>query len=180
MWPVLSFSLAVLIHWSGQSYCEATNATTTTMLRLLLLYQFWLVEICICNKPIPPEMRPMTYKLHSPRKLIVPFFSILPALHMQDRFTLVTSWFFLSSFFPFGVAMKRIQFTQLHCHISFLSSGSPPIFYPAGNGCWIHVNISCSACIYTACHLSLWTMKAAVCRFCLSILLHHHIFVTSL
>ena len=46
--PVLSFSLATSIHWFTQSYCEATNATT--MLRLLLLYQFWLAEICICHK----------------------------------------------------------------------------------------------------------------------------------
>ena len=46
--PVMSFSLAMLIHWFAQSYCEAT-----TTLRLLLLYQFWLAEICICHKPCP-------------------------------------------------------------------------------------------------------------------------------
>ena len=56
--PVLSFSLATSIHWFAQSYCEATNAMTT-MLILLLLYQFWRTEICICHKSHPSrdEMR---------------------------------------------------------------------------------------------------------------------------
>ena len=32
-------------------------------------------------------------------------------------------------------------------HFSHLLS-SPPVFYPAVDSCWIHVNVSCSACIY--------------------------------
>ena len=77
------------------------------------------------------------------------------ARHIRARFELwggaisiVTSCFFLS----FGVFMKGIQFTQLCYYISFLSFVRLTIcfcfFYAAGDGCWIHVYVSCSACIY--------------------------------
>ena len=47
--------------------------------------------------------------------------------------------------------MKGIQSTQLRCHISFLLfvQLTTCLFYPAGNSCWIHVNVGCSACIYS-------------------------------
>ena len=123
MRPVLSFSLAALIHWFAQSYCEATN-TTTTMLRLLLLYQFWLAEICIC--PTRDEMRNL--QIAPPKMLMLLVFvytSGTPhARHVRACFELWGRPFcssFLSFFLPFGVAMKEIHSTQLCCHISFLS-----------------------------------------------------------
>ena len=121
--PVLSFSLAALIHWFTQSYCKATNAVTT-MLILLLLCQLWVAEICICHKPHPSRDEMRDLQITPPRMLMLPFFSILPALHLQDTFVLVLNFevgHFASHFFlPFGVAMKRIP---------------PPVFYPAGDGC---------------------------------------------
>ena len=104
MRPVLSFSLAASIHWFTQFYCEATN---TTMLRLLFLYQFWLAKICICHKPGPTRDETHDLQITPPRTLMLPFFSILPALHTQDTFSLVlnfevghfTRHFLLLSFF---------------------------------------------------------------------------------
>ena len=95
-----------------------SNKCRTTMLRLLLLYQSWLTEIYICRKPRPTR----DYKLHS-QWCSCFCFSILSVLYTQD--TLVLNFeighfarHFL--FHSFSVAMKGIQFTQLHCHISFL------------------------------------------------------------
>ena len=85
---VVSFSIVALIHWFAQSYCEATNATKT-MLRLFLLYQFWLAEICICHKPCPTRDETHDLQIALSRMLMLLFFSILPAFHMQDTFTLV-------------------------------------------------------------------------------------------
>ena len=54
--------------------------------------------------------------------------------------------------------MKGIQSTLLRFHISFLSfvQLTTCFFYPAEDGCWIHVNVGCSACIYSTYSLSLW------------------------
>ena len=111
LWPVLSFSLAASIHRFTPSNCEATNATTTTMLRLLLLYQFWLAEIYICHKfcPTRDEMRCMTYKLHSQGRSCFRFFSILLALHMQDTFALILNF----------------EVSHFACHFLLLSSFLP-------------------------------------------------------
>ena len=159
--PVLSFSLATSIHRFAQSYCEATNATTTTILRLLLLYQFWLAEISICHKPCPTrdEIRDLQSAL--PRTLMLLFFSILLALHIQDTFALILNFdighfarHFLFAFFlpSFLLVLLWKEFNPYSFVVTFHfshSSGSPPVFfYPAGDGCWIHVNVGCSACIY--------------------------------
>ena len=90
---VLSFSLAASIHLSTQSYCESTNSTTATMLRLLLLYQFWLAEICICHKPRPTRDETSDLQIALPNTLMLPFFfSILPAFHPQSTFALVLNF----------------------------------------------------------------------------------------
>ena len=132
--PVLSFSLAASIHWFTQSYCAATNARTTTMLRLLLLYQFWLAEICICHKPRPTRDKMCDPQIAPPRALMLPFFSILLALYTQDTFVLVLNFevghfachFLLLSFFllvlpwkefiphSFGVTFVLPAYTACH------------------------------------------------------------------
>ena len=83
----------------------------------------WLKFAYVTN-PIPPETKYVTYKLHSQRRSCFRF-SILLVLYTQDTFTPFPNFevghfahYFL--FLSFGVAMKEIQFTQLHCHISFL------------------------------------------------------------
>ena len=127
MQPILSFSLAVSIHWFAQSFCEARNATITTMLRLLLWYQFWLAEICICHKPRPTGDETRDLQIAPQGRSCFHFFytSGTPhTRHIYACFELLGRPFrssLLASFFlPFGVAMKGIHSTQLRCYISFL------------------------------------------------------------
>ena len=154
--PFLSLSLAVSIHWFAQSYCEATNATTT-MLRLLLLYQFWLAEIGICHKPRPTKDETHDLQIALPRILILPFFfytsGTLYARQIHACFKLWGRPFCLSllaSFFPLVLLWKEFNshsfIVTFHFSCSF---GWPPVFYPAGASCWIHINIGCSTCIYS-------------------------------
>ena len=85
------------------------------------------------------------------------FFSILPSLHMQDTFMLVLNFelghfachFLLLSFFLLMLLWKEFIPHSFVVTFHFSRSGSPPVFYPAGDGCWIHVKIGCSACIYS-------------------------------
>ena len=91
------------------------------------------------SNPVPPETRRVTYKLLSQWRSCFLFFFTSGTPHTRQ-------FMFLS----FGVAMKGIQFTQLRCHISFLSfTWLTTCFYPAVDGCWIHVNVGCSACLYS-------------------------------
>ena len=94
------------------------------------------------------------------------FFSILPELHMQVTFALVLSFevghfarhflFFSSFWFCYernsshAVSMSHfISLVRLAHHLFF--------YYPTGDGYWIHVNVGCSAGIYSTHSLSLWT-----------------------
>ena len=143
--PVLSFSLAASIHWFAQSYCEAANATiTTTMLRLLLLYQFWKAEICICHKSRPTRDETRGLQIAPPRTLKLAFFSILPAFHTQDTFALVLNFevgHFARHFLHLYFFIFVLQWKEFILHtlvVTFLCSrlsGSLPVFYPAGDGC---------------------------------------------
>ena len=142
MQPVLSFSLAVSIHRFTQSYCEATNATTTTMLRLLLLYQFWLAEICICHKPHPTRDEIHDLQISPPRTLMFPFFSIFPVLHMLNTFTLVLNFevgHFTHHLLLLSLFLLVLLWKEFIPHSFFVtfhfshSSSSPPVFYPAGD-----------------------------------------------
>ena len=128
------------------------------MLRLLLLYQFWLAEICICHKPHPTRDKTCDLQIALPKMLMLPFFSILLVLHTQDTFTLVLNFevgyfahhFLLLSFFLLMLLWK--EFNPHSFIVTFNFShlfGSPPVFYPTGDIYWIHVNVGCSACIYS-------------------------------
>ena len=135
------------------------------MLTLLLLYQFWLAEICISHKLRPTRDETLDLQIALPMTLmLLCFFSILQALHTQDTFTLVLNFevghvichFLLLSFFL--SAFLRKEFNPHSFVVTFhfsRSSSSPPIFYPTGDGCWIHVNVRCSASIYSKYLLSL-------------------------
>ena len=106
------------------------------------------------------------------------------ARHNCARFELWGRPFYsslLASFFlPFGVAMKGIQSTQLHCHISFLSFIQLITCFSSGRGrlldsrkhrlFWLHIH-------HTTCCLFEWrtpvgSSEAVVRRFCLLISLH--------
>ena len=103
--------------------------------------------------PIPPQTRRVTFKLHSQGR-----FSILPVLYTQDTFTLVLNFevdhfvrhFLLLSVFLLVLLWKEFNSQNFIVTFHFTRSfGSPPVFYPAGDGCWIHVNAGCSAFIYS-------------------------------
>ena len=125
---VLSFSLAVSIHWFAQSYCEAINVTTTTMVRLLLLYLFWLAEICICHWLCPTRDETCDLQIAPPRMLMLPFFFFFfyasgtpHTRHICVRFELWSRPFcssLLSSFLPsFWCCNERNSFhTALLSH----------------------------------------------------------------
>ena len=60
--------------------------------------------------------------------------------------------FFLYSFLPSFLLVLLWKEVIPHSFVVTFhfscSSSSAPVFYPAGDGCWIHVNVRCSACIY--------------------------------
>ena len=122
---------------------------------MLLLYRFWLTEICICHKPRPTRDETRGLKIAPSTTLIIPFFNSSGTLHARHIRAIFELWGrpFYSSLLVsfFDVAMKGIQFTQIRGHFSFLSFTRPTtcFFYPAVDGRWIHVNFSCSTCIYS-------------------------------
>ena len=116
---------------------------------------------------------------------MLPFFSVLPVLHMQDTFTLVSNFevghftchFLLSFFLSFGVAMKGILSTQLHCHISFLSFVWLTTCFLSSQGQLLDLrkcHLFCLHIQHTTCCLferrtPVGSLAAAVCGCCLSI-----------
>ena len=141
--PVLVF-LTCHINTLARSVLQWSN--NTTMLRLFLLYQFCLAEICICHKPCLTRDELCDQQIAPPRTLMLSFLfntsGIPHARHVHAHFELwgrpfcssLLASFFLHSFIHFDVAMKGIYSTQLHCHISFLSFiWLTPVFYPAGD-----------------------------------------------
>ena len=85
------------------------------------------------------------------------FFSILPALHTQDAFAFILNFevghfthHLLLSFFLLVLLWKEFNPHGIIVTFHFsCSSSSLLVFYPARDGCWIHVNIGCSAHIYS-------------------------------
>ena len=96
----------------------------------------------------------------TPKNARASVFCILPVLHTQDTCALVLNFevgpfarhFLLLSFFLsfFWCCYERNSIHTASMSFYFSrSSGSPSVFHPAGDGCWIHVNVGCSACIYS-------------------------------
>ena len=113
---------------------------------MLLFYRFWLTEICIFANPVSPKTRRVTYKLHSQRCQCFRL-SILPALYMQDIRAIFELWGrpFCSSLLISFFHISFVLFTRLTtCFFNYLKK-----FYPAVNGCWIHVKVVGSTCIYS-------------------------------
>ena len=109
------------------------------------------------------------------------------ARHVCTRFELWCRPFhssLLASFFlPFGVAMKGIHSTQLHCHISFLSFVQFTTCFFLSIWEWLldshkrqlfclHIQHA-THCLFEQ-QTPVNSSKAAVCRFYLSISLHSH------
>ena len=114
-----------------------------------------------CYKPCPTRDETHNLQIVLPRMLMLLVFSILPALHTQDTFVLILNFdvdhfahhFLLLSFFlpSFLLVLLWKEFNPhsfvVTFHFSHLFSSPPVFFYPVEDGCWIHVNISCSGCI---------------------------------
>ena len=124
---------------------------------ILLLYQSGWPKFAYVANPIPPETRCVTYKLHSQRRSCF-HFSILPVLYTQDTFTLFSNFevdYFARHLFFLSFILSLWLWKEFNSHgfvVTFHfphSLGSPPVFYPAVDDCWICVNVSCSACIYS-------------------------------
>ena len=157
MSPVLSLSLfpslscrintlvCTLLLWNNKCH--------TTMLRLLILYCFWLTEICICRNPRPTRGETCDLKIALPMTLMLPFFYISSTLytrHICASFKLWGRPFCLSllvSFFRCCNEKNSIHTTLLSHFISLVHSAHYLFFIQPGNGCWIHSG--CSACIYS-------------------------------
>ena len=133
------------------------------------------------TNPVTPETRCVTYKLRSQQRSHF-CFSILLVLYTQDTFEqfsnfevghFVRHFLFLFS----GVAMKGIQFTQLHCYISFLSFTRLTTCFLYCHGRLLNSHKCRLFCLHiqhtTHClferQIPVGSSEAAVCRFCLSI-----------
>ena len=66
------------------------------------------------------------------------------------HFTRHLFFFFLFVFFLLVLLWKEFNSHSFTVTFHFSRSyGSPPVFYPAVDSCWIHINVSCSTCIYS-------------------------------
>ena len=151
---------------------------------MLLLYRFWLIEICICCKPCPTRDETRDLQIALPTTFFYTSGN-LHARHIRAIFELCSSLCssLLArhfSFLSFGVAMKGIQFTQLRCHISFLSFTRLTICFLSSRGRLLNSRkrrlFRRDIQLATRCLFERWTPvgspEAAVCWFCLSISLH--------
>ena len=151
------------------------------MPRLLLLYQFWLTETYIYCKPRSTRDEMCDLQIALPRMLMLPFFYISSTPHVRHICTSFELWGrpFCSSL-SFGVTIKGIQFTQLCCHISFLSFLWLTTCFLSSRGWLLDSHKHWLFCLHiqpaTHClfeqRTSVGSSEAAVCGFCLSISLH--------
>ena len=148
LWFFLSLSIATSIYWFAQFYCQATTMPLPTM---LLLYRFWQTEICICCKTHPT--RDETCNLQIALLTTLPFFHTSNALHAWHIHAIFELWgrpFCSSLLVSFFAAKRNLIHTALLSHFIFLvRSVHHLFFYPAVDDCWIHINVSCSVCIYS-------------------------------
>ena len=125
-------------------------------------------------------MRRVMYKLHFQQRSCFRF-SILSVPYMQDTFVPISN-FEVGHFLSFGVVMKGIQFTQLQCHLSFLSFIRLTTCFLLSLGRLLDSRNRWLICLLiqhtTHCLFERQTpvgsLEAAVCGFCLSISLHKH------
>ena len=108
---------------------------------MLLLYQFWLTEICLCRKPRPIRDEMSDLQIALPMTLMLPFFYTsgnLNARHLHHNQTEMGHFAHHFLFLSFGVAMKGIQFIQLHCRILFLSFTRFTTCFLSSCGRWLN------------------------------------------
>ena len=195
--PILSLSFSLTCHRSGLSFFlshsylprQYTGLHNPTVKQQMPPQQCWdyffytgssWPKSAYVTNPIPPEMRSVTYKLHSQWCSCFRL-SVLPVPYMQHTFAPVSNFevghfarhfFFLS----FGDAMKGIQFTPLHFHISFLSFVRITTCFLSRYGwlldshnCWLfHLHIQHTTHIFKR-QSPVGSSDTADCGFCFSI-----------
>ena len=122
---------------------------------MLFLNRFWLTEIYICCKLCLTRDKTHDQQSALPTMLTLQFFCTSGTLHIRHIhtiFELLGRPFCLSllvSFFRCCYERNSIH-TALLSHFLFLiHSVHHLFFYPAMDDCWIHVNVGCSAYIYS-------------------------------
>ena len=122
---------------------------------MLLLYQFWQTEICICCKPRPTREK-CDLQIALTTTLTLPFFhtsDALPARHIHAIFELSgrpsCSSLLVSIFLSLWLWKEFNSHSFVVTFHFSCSFGLPPVFYPTVDDCWIHINVGCSACIYS-------------------------------
>ena len=159
------------------------------MLRLFLLYQFWLGKICICHKPSPTRDETHDQQIALPKMLMLLFFSILPVLHTPKTLALVLNLevghfarhFLLLSFWC-CYERNSIHIVSLSHFISLVCSAHHQ-FFLSSQGQLLDSRkrrLFCLHIQHTTCCLfkrltPVGSSEAAVCGFCLSISLHKFI-----
>ena len=182
--PVLSVSFSLSLFYLLHQYTGLHNSAVKQPMplpTLLLLYRFWLTEICICCKPHPTRDKMHDLQIELPTTLMLLFFYTSGTLHARHICAIFELWgrLFCSSllFFSFGVATKGIQFTQLRCHISFLSFTWLTTCFLSSCGRLLKSckrQLFCLHIQHATCYFFEWRtpvgpLEVAVCRFCLSI-----------
>ena len=110
----LSLSLTCRVNTLVCTILLWSNKCHTTMLRLHLLYRFWLTKICIYGKLRPAKDKTRDQQTAPLTTLMLLFFytsGTLHARHIRASFELWGGLFCSSLLVSFGVAMKGIQFT---------------------------------------------------------------------
>ena len=122
------------------------------MLRLLLLYRFWLTEICICRKPRPTRDETHDLQIALPMMFMLPFFytsGTLPSkIHSRQLRGKPFCSSLLVSFFRCCYERNSIRTASLSHFISLVHSAHHLFFFfSSSRGRLLD---SCSACIYSA------------------------------
>ena len=109
-----------------------------------------------CRKPCLTRDEMSDLQIALPRTLMLPFFYTSGTPHARHVCTSFELWgrlfcsSLLVSFFLLMLLWKEFNSHSFVITFHFSHSFSlPPLFYPAVDGCWIHVKITCSTCIYS-------------------------------
>ena len=146
--PVLSFLLAMSIHWSvffthriNTLVCSvllwSNNAEITPFIPVLAGWNLHMSQTLSNQRQEAWPTNCTPKDTHASIFFFLYFQHSTHKTHSHSFWTLRQAISLVTScFFPFGVAMKGIHSTQLRYHISFLSLiRLTTCFYPADDGC---------------------------------------------
>ena len=144
----LLLSLATSIHWFAPFWCEETTAPIHNGSFILVL-----ADQNLHMLQTPSHQRrnawPTNCTPNNAHASIFLYFRYSThKTHSRHFRTLRLAILLVTSCF-FHLVLLWKEFNSHSFVVTFHFSCSPPVFYPAVDDCWIHVNIGCSACIYS-------------------------------